>query len=76
MSLPARTHQLAEASVMSRSQNDECLIQQKLSSIQGRGSHLLELPRLLVRQLHMGLLLSSFIQRLQKLGLLSLVAAS
>jgi hypothetical protein len=63
-------HQLAEASIMSRSQNDECLTQRKLDSIQERGSHPLELPRLLVR-----LPLISFIQRLQKLGLLILMAA-
>lgn len=55
---------------MSRSQNDECLTQRKLDSIQERGSHPLELPRLLVR-----LPLISFIQRLQKLGLLILMAA-
>lgn len=47
---------------MGRSQNDECLTQQKLGSIQGRGSHLLALPRPLVRLLHVGSLLISFIQ--------------
>lgn len=63
-------HQLAKASIMSRSQNDEFLTQRKLDSIQERGSHPLELPRPLVR-----LPLISFIQRLQKLGLLTLMAA-